>query len=140
MGPDALKIQAAITGDVGEAVEVFLPIYPNLDDQGLDSLFQPIATDARDVFRTALRRVLDHAIARALPVEQSTKLLMHVAYRVLIHFAAACLHKSRVHDRIPALDDYFARRIPISRQAMGTGLKVVSMRTTRIARQGPGVA
>ena len=83
---DPVQVDAAIAGDVGQAVDIFLLPQPHLDHDRFDRLFESIAANLGDELRPPFGLMLDDAIERAFLVQQHTELFMDVSHHRLNGF------------------------------------------------------
>lgn len=70
---DAVKINPAITRDIGKAIYIFFAIQPDLHDDGLDGLLDPIAAQPGDNFRSSFLLMFDDAIRGAFSFQKITE-------------------------------------------------------------------
>jgi len=78
---DRIQVHTAVTGHIGEAVDIFLPAHPHLHHHGLDRLLQPVPADLCNEFRATLGLVFDDAINRAFAIEKFNEKGMGIGHR-----------------------------------------------------------
>ncbi len=78
MSLDAIQVDSAVTGDVGEAIPILFFIQSDLHHNGLDGLFQAVTAYLADDLGMTFRLVFDDPVDRAFAIQQGAQSFVNV--------------------------------------------------------------